>query len=95
VVVARRASLYAGHCAMMESPKSPAGKPMTNEPLTYALIEKKIDQYVKDVADDKPNIVERLAFGTTMASWMPLLIAGQFAKSQQQYSSSQHVRCSC
>ncbi|TPG05382.1 hypothetical protein EAH88_15575 [Rhodanobacter glycinis] len=55
---------------------------MTNEPLTYALIEKMIDQYAKDLADDKPNIVERLAFGTTMASWMPLLIATQFAKSR-------------
>lgn len=55
---------------------------MTNESLTYALIEKKIDQYVKDVGDDKPGIVERLAFGTTMVSWMPLLLATQFAKSQ-------------
>ena len=54
---------------------------MTNEPLTYALIEKKIDQYAKDVGDDKSGIVERLAFGTTMVSWMPLLLATQFAKS--------------
>ncbi|KRE86733.1 hypothetical protein ASG75_00685 [Rhodanobacter sp. Soil772] len=67
---------------MMELLKSPAGTPMTNESLTYALIEKKIDQYVKDVGDDKPGIVERLAFGTTMVSWMPLLLATQFAKSQ-------------
>lgn len=55
---------------------------MTNESLTYALIEKKIDQYVKDVGDDKPGIVERLAFGTTMLSWMPLLLATQFVKSR-------------
>jgi hypothetical protein len=55
---------------------------MTNEPLTYALIEKKIDQYAKDVGDDKPGIVERLAFGTTMVLWMPLLLATQFAKSR-------------
>lgn len=55
---------------------------MTNELLSYALIEKKIAQYVKDVGDDKPGIVERLAFGTTMVSWMPLLLATQFAKSR-------------
>jgi hypothetical protein len=55
---------------------------MTNELLTYALIEKKIDQYVKDVGDDKPGIVERLALGTTMVSWMPLLLAIQFLKSR-------------
>jgi hypothetical protein len=67
---------------MMESLKSPAGTPMTNEPLTYALIEKKIDQYVKDVGDEKPGILERLAFGTAMVSWMPLLLATQFVKSR-------------
>lgn len=55
---------------------------MTNEPLTYALIEKKIDQYAKDVGDDKPGVVERLAFWTTMVLWMPLLLAAQFVKSR-------------
>ena len=55
---------------------------MTNEPLTYALIEKKIVQYVRDVEDDRPGIVERLAFGTAMVSWMPLLLAAQFVKSR-------------
>lgn len=55
---------------------------MTNEPLTYALIEKRIDQYAKDVGDDKPGIVERLALGTTMVSWIPLLLAIQFLKSR-------------
>ena len=55
---------------------------MTNEPLTYALIEKKIDQYAKDVGDDKPGVVECLAFWTTMVLWMPLLLAAQFAKSR-------------
>lgn len=55
---------------------------MTNEPLTYALIEKKIDQYAKNVGDDKPGIVERLAFGATMVLCMPLLLATQFAKSR-------------
>jgi len=55
---------------------------MTNEPLTYALIEKKIDRYAKDVDDDKPDIVERLAFGTAMVSWIPLLLAIQFLKSR-------------
>lgn len=55
---------------------------MTNESLTYALIEKKIDQYAKDVGDDKPGIVERLAFGVAMVSWLPLMLATQFAKSR-------------
>lgn len=55
---------------------------MTNEPLTYALIEKKIGQYFKDVWDDKPGVVERLAFGVVTVSLMPLLLAIQFAKSQ-------------
>lgn len=55
---------------------------MTNEVLSYALIEKMIDQYVKDVGDDKPGIVERLAFGAAMVLWLPLLLATQFARSQ-------------
>lgn len=55
---------------------------MTNEPLTYALIEKKIDQYAKDVGNDKPGLVERLAFGATMVSLIPLLLATQFGKSR-------------
>lgn len=54
---------------------------MTNEPLSYALIEKNIDRYAKDVGDDKPGIVERLAFGTVMVLWLPLLLASQFVKS--------------
>src|SRR5690606_9297523 len=44
--------------------------------------EKKIDQYVRDVEDDRPGIVERLAFGTAMVSWIPLLLAVQFLKSR-------------
>ena len=48
---------------------------MTNEPLTYALIEKKIDQYVKDVGDDKPGITERLALWTVTVLWLPLLLS--------------------
>lgn len=55
---------------------------MTNEPLSYALIEKKIDQYAKDVGDNKPGIVERLVFGTAMVLWLPLLLAPQFLKSR-------------
>lgn len=55
---------------------------MTNEQLTYALIEKEIDRYAKDVGDDKPGVVERLALGTAMVSWMPLLLAAQFVKSR-------------
>lgn len=66
----------------MASLKLPAGMLMTNESLTYALIEKKIDLYVKNVGNDKPGIVERLAFGTTMALWMPLLLSTQFVKSR-------------
>jgi len=55
---------------------------MTNEPLTYALIEKEIDQYAKDVGDDKPGLAERLAWSTTMVSWLPLLLVTQFVKSR-------------
>lgn len=55
---------------------------MTNKPLTYALIEKKIDRYVKDVGDDKPGMLERFALGTAMVSWIPLLLATQFVKSR-------------
>lgn len=55
---------------------------MTNELLTYALIEKKIEQYAKDIEDGKPSILERLAFGTAMVLWLPLLLATQFVKSR-------------
>lgn len=44
---------------------------MTNEPLTYSLIEKKIEQYVKEVSDEKPSALER---GTVLIS-VGLLIA--------------------
>jgi hypothetical protein len=55
---------------------------MKNEPLTYALIEKKIDLYIKDVGDDKPGIVERLSFWTATVLCLPLLLSTQFVKSQ-------------
>lgn len=55
---------------------------MTNEPLTYALIEKKIGRYVQDAADDKPGRAERLAFGAFMVSWIALLLVLQFTRSQ-------------
>ena len=67
---------------MMESPKSPAGMLMTNESLTYALIEEKIGQYVKDARDDKSGVIERLALGTATVLWTPLLFATQFVKSR-------------
>lgn len=55
---------------------------MTNEPLTYALIEKKIDKYLEDVGDDTPGIIERLTLGTVMVSCGPLLLATQFLRSR-------------
>jgi hypothetical protein len=42
---------------------------MTDDELTYALIEGKIDQYVKKVTDDKPGRVERAAFLTAFIPW--------------------------
>jgi len=66
---------------MMELVKLPAGMLMTNDSLNYALIEEKVAQYAKDVGDDKPGNVERLALGVAMALWLPLLLATQFAKS--------------
>ena len=55
---------------------------MTNDSPTYALIEEKIERYAKNVADDKPGIVERWAFGAATVSWLPLLLATQLAKSR-------------
>ena len=54
---------------------------MTNDSLNYAFIEEKIGQYAKNVEDDKPGIVERLAVGVATVLWLPLLLAVQFAKS--------------
>lgn len=54
---------------------------MTNESLTYALIEQKIDQYVKNVVDDKPGSVERVAMLVAFVPLIPLLLVVQFVKS--------------
>jgi len=67
---------------MMGSLKSPAGMHMTNDSLTYALIEQNIERYAKNLADDKPGIVERWAFGVATVLWLPLLFATQFVKSR-------------
>jgi hypothetical protein len=67
---------------MMESLKSPAGTLMTNDSLTYALIEEKIERYAKNVANDNPGVVERWSFGVATALWLPLLFATQFVTSR-------------
>ena len=54
---------------------------MTNETLTYALIEKKIEEYAAGVGDDKPGVVERTAFAVAMVLWMLLVLAAAFVKS--------------
>ncbi len=55
---------------------------MTNDSLTYALIEEKIERYAKNVANDNPGVVERWSFGVATALWLPLLFATQFVTSR-------------
>ena len=68
---------------MIERATTFAGTLMTNEALTYALIEEKIADYANNVAHDKPGSVERMAFGIALVPWLPLMIAAQFVNSRR------------
>ncbi|WP_377317946.1 hypothetical protein [Rhodanobacter ginsengisoli] len=66
---------------MMTPMKSPAGTPMTNEPLTYALIEKKIEKYARDVSDEKLGALERRAALASVGLLVSVCTAAPFVKS--------------
>lgn len=54
---------------------------MTNEPLTYALIEKKIEQYVKEVSDEGSGSLERSAVLVSVGLLISVCAAAPFVKS--------------
>ena len=54
---------------------------MTNEPLTYSLIEKEIEQYIKEASDGKPGTLERGAVLISVGLLIVVCIAAPFVKS--------------